>query len=319
MFNLFKFFRKKQKSTLGIVLGSGGAKGLAHIPVLEFLEQKGIFADIIVGSSMGAVIAAVYGAGSLQAFKEDMNVLTKRGLLSLLDPVLPRSGLLEGKKVISYLGKYIPPDLEFDDLKVKLGIMATDFSSGKSVLFASGNVLEALRASISIPGVFVPMRYRSALLIDGGVANPLPVNIAKKMGASLTVAVNLHRNIAGQGIPHSMKSTGRDRDLVIDSRNIADDAGTGREGHGGREDEAEAGGLKELPSIIESIMQTIDIMEYINTMLMLKYNRPTVLVEPDVERFGTLGFVSAAEIMREGALAVEKMHASIVRKLKQKI
>lgn len=308
MINLFQFYRKKRRKTLGLILGSGGAKGLAHIPVLEHLEQMGIQADIIVGSSMGAVVAAVYGAESLQEFTEDVTRLTKRDLLSLVDLVIPRSGILEGKKVLSFLENYIPGDLEFSDLKVKLGIVATDYASGKSVLFTSGNVLEAVRASISVPGVFVPVRHRGALLIDGGVSSPLPVHVAKNMGANVTVAVNLHRSIAWPGVRPSVKTISRERELVIDSREVAS---ADRGGEPAREDDA-------MPSIVESIVQTIDIMEYINTMLMLKYNHPTVLVEPDVGRFGTMDFASSREIMDEGKRAIAGVSALVTRKLKHK-
>ena len=156
--------------------------------------------DFIAGSSIGAVIGALHGIGALGRFKEDILKFTFRDMLGYMDPVVPRSGLIEGKGFVKFMERYIPRDAKIEELKTPLSVLATDYGTGMSVIFRKGNILEALRASVSIPGVLMPVKYGETLLVDGGVANPLPINIVRGMGAGITVAVNLHPRLKKRGL-----------------------------------------------------------------------------------------------------------------------
>jgi len=323
MFSFFNIFDKKK---VGLVLGSGGSKGVAHIAVIEYLESMGIAVDFCVGSSIGAVIGAMYGLGTLKKFKEDLLHTKKKELFSLIDPVFPRSGLISGKGFSKFLGEYIPKDINIEDLSIPLSITATDYNTGKSIVFRKGNLMEALRASISIPGIFVPVRYKGTWLIDGGVANPLPINVAVMQKADYIIGVNLHPQINEKKLKKYMKSK-EDRWAVVDAEEI--EILTNQKTM--HQEAAKHGKLissvehwfknKESnePSIFEVISQTIDIMEYVNTMLMLKYNPPTVLIEPDLGNVATLDFTKASRILTEGYVACSKQRRALNRKIKRKL
>ena len=156
MLDVFKFFKKKK---VGLVLGSGGSKGIAHIAVIEYLESLEIPVSLISGSSIGALIAAVYASGSIQELKRDVMKMNRREVRSYFDPVFPFSGLMEGRKLKEFLARYIPVDAKIEDLRIPIGVVATDLYSGNAVVLRTGNVIDAVRASISIPGVFVPVKY----------------------------------------------------------------------------------------------------------------------------------------------------------------
>lgn len=307
MFNPFKYLRKRK---VGLALGSGSVKGFAHIAVIEYLQSLGIPIHYIAGSSIGAMIGAIHSIGSLTSFKNDALKLTKRDLFSLFDPLIPRAGLMQGKRLFDLLRRYIPADARIEDLPIPLSIMATDFRTGRSVCFRTGNVLEAVRASISIPGIFVPVKYRGTWLIDGGVANPLPVNVVRHMGAGLTIAVNLHPRVLGPAREGLIRTRLGRMSMVIDSDHLA----------AGDSEDLLPDALKEkrseFPSIFETINQAIDIQGYINTMLMLKYNRPTVLIEPDATDVGTLDFTRIPQVIREGHQASLRARGTIIRRVK---
>lgn len=326
MLNPLKYFRN---SKVGLALGSGGAKGLSHIAVVEYLESLEIPIHMIAGSSIGAVVGALYCAGTLGKFKEDILKFTLRDLLSFMDPVVPRSGFIEGKGFLKFMARYIPRGLNIENLRPPLAIVATDYINGTPVIFRSGSILEALRASISIPGVMVPVRYRGTLLVDGGVANPLPVNVVRGMGAGLTIAVNLHPQLKKRGIRQYVESSMVDpgaRVDLMDTTNIRNEQKP--------ETTDRIAGIKwlkaieqwlrtdpgsdkkNMPNIFEVMTQSVDIMEYVNTALMLKYNSPTVLIEPDVIDVQTLGFTDAKKIIDEGFLACSRVKKTLIRKVK---
>ncbi|MBP7736231.1 MAG: patatin-like phospholipase family protein [Spirochaetes bacterium] len=326
MINPLKYFRNR---TVGLALGSGGAKGLAHIAVIEYLASTGIAIDVIAGSSIGAVIGALHGIGSLDKFKKDMEKMTLRQLLGFMDPVMPRSGLIEGKGFVRFMERYIPRDARIEDLKTPLAVLATDYVSGTSVIFRTGNLLEALRASVSIPGVLVPVRYGDTILVDGGVANPLPINVVRGMGAGITIAVNLHPRLKKRGLRHYVAMPAADSEPkakperlvpVGDGRPLdVRSPGTGIKWlkaletwlHADRKKDS-----KTMPNIFEVMAGSVDIMEYVNTALLLRYNSPTVLIEPDVIDVQTLDFADAKKIINEGYLACVRAEKTLVRRVK---
>lgn len=175
-------------SKIGLVLGAGSARGLAHIGVMQVLIENGIPFDFLVGSSMGAVVAAIYACGG------DMYMTGK--LASALntsvlwDVGIPRMGFVSGKRIEHFL-RLLTKGKCFEDLDMPLAVVATDIENGEKIVIREGPVHTAVRASISIPGVFTPVRYENRLLVDGAVAERLPVGVARDMGADIIIGVDV--------------------------------------------------------------------------------------------------------------------------------
>jgi len=176
---------------VGLALGGGAARGLAHIGVLEVLEEAGIPVDMIAGTSAGAAIGALYAQGKTAAqIKELALGVGWRRTVSLIDLALPRSGFIEGKRIKGLLRSIIG-DIGFSDLKIPLACVATDISSGEEVVIREGPVVDGVRASISVPVIFTAARWQDRYLVDGGLVNPVPVSTVRGMGADFVIAVNV--------------------------------------------------------------------------------------------------------------------------------
>lgn len=185
-------FRKR----IGLALGAGAAKGLAHIGVIKELEKNNIAMDYIAGTSIGSVIGGMY------AYTKDIKVIEdlaySKGYKDLFsaffDPSL-KSSLFKGEKVLDLLDGYIPDDALIQDTKIPFAAVATDIKNAKTVVLKEGSLKEAIRASISIPVLFEPINLKDMILIDGGTTNPVPVNVVKEMGAQRVIAVNLYSGL----------------------------------------------------------------------------------------------------------------------------
>jgi NTE family protein len=175
----------------GLALGSGGARGLFHLGVLQVLEKEEIKIDFIAGSSIGALVGAMIAAGqSAKEIKNKIKESKSEILLSFLDPVVFKGGLLKGRKLKKLVNKLVGCD-SFNDLSVPFAVVATDLISGKTITIDQGDLVEAVMASMAIPGIFKPVRKNDLILVDGGVSNPIPDDTVKNMGADLVLAVNL--------------------------------------------------------------------------------------------------------------------------------
>ncbi len=176
---------------IGYALGGGSARGLAHIGVLKVLEEKGIYPDVISGTSIGAIIGALYAGGHRPSEMEKLVLgLNWKKLITLGDITLPVSGFFQGKKVVSLL-KSIIGDLTFEQLKYTFSCVATNIISGEQVVIKEGSLIEAIRASISIPGIFTPVLVSGRYLVDGGLVNSVPVSICREMGADVVIGINV--------------------------------------------------------------------------------------------------------------------------------
>jgi NTE family protein len=185
----------KVRPRIGIALGSGGARGYAHIGVLKALHEANIPIDVIAGTSMGAVVGAAYAIGYRIEELEDMALQMRwKWLFNLIDPAIPRQGIIAGNKVEKYF-KILTKGKVFEQLEKHLIVVATDITSGEEVRINSGPVARALRASIAIPGVFSPIKSGQSLLVDGSVTTPVPIMAAIEAGAEIVVAVDVSSNV----------------------------------------------------------------------------------------------------------------------------
>nr|WP_263328123.1 patatin-like phospholipase family protein [Neobacillus sp. Marseille-Q6967] len=175
---------------IGLALGSGGARGFAHLGVIKALKDAGIPIDLVAGSSMGALVGSFYGAGIDLDRLYKLSTAFKRKYF--LDFTVPKMGFIAGKRVKEFI-KVFTHGKNIEDLSIPLGIVATDLLTGEKVVFKKGPIAEAVRASISIPGILVPEKYDGRILVDGGVSDRVPVSVAKEMGADIVIAVDVSR------------------------------------------------------------------------------------------------------------------------------
>ncbi len=176
--------------TVSLILGSGGARGLAHIGVIHWLEEQGYVISSISGCSMGALIGGIYAAGKLDVFEQWVRDIDKVDILTLLDLSWQKNGLVKGDKIIATL-KDLVGDIAIEDLPTKYTAVAADIVNEKEVWLSSGSLFDAIRASISLPLFFTPFNYNGVELIDGGVLNPVPIAPTFSDNTDLSIAVNL--------------------------------------------------------------------------------------------------------------------------------
>ncbi len=183
---------KKKGLKIGLALGGGSARGLAHVGVILALEAYNIPIDIIAGTSIGSVIGSLYASGATIEQLEEVALSIKMSkALFMLDSTLPHSGLISGDRIEKMLNQFALKDKTFDDLSIYFAAVATDVESGAKVILNQGKVIDAVRASIAIPGIFTPVKYGDYYLVDGGVVDPVPVDVVQMMGADIIIAVSL--------------------------------------------------------------------------------------------------------------------------------
>lgn len=175
---------------VALVLASGGSRGMAHIGAIEELESRGYEITSIAGCSIGSLIGGIYACGKLQEAKEWFCQIDKKQIFNLADVQLGLGHLVKGDKVLQTIQEFVP-DRKIEDLPIPATFVATDFVNSKEVLFRSGSLFEAIRASISIPMFFRPVRYEGTLLVDGGLVNPFPLNRVQRQDGDMLVGVNI--------------------------------------------------------------------------------------------------------------------------------
>jgi len=184
------FFKKKKK--VALVLGSGGARGLAHVGVIKTLLENKIPIDMIVGSSSGALIGGLFASwGSIVKLEKMVREVTYKDLAQVLVDPTWGGGLVKGGKTLDFLKKLFRDNERIENLGIPFAAVATDINTAEPVVFSKGSIAEAVRASISVPLVYSPVLANGRVLVDGGVSCPVPVEVARKMGAEIIIAVNL--------------------------------------------------------------------------------------------------------------------------------
>lgn len=312
-----RFWRHKR---VGLALGSGGARGWAHLGVLQALREKNIRIDCVAGTSMGAIVGAFYAAGREPVLRELAEHMDWRRLRQFFWEIsMSRSGLTDGKKLLEETRKMLGMK-EFRELKLPFRAVATDLETGGEVVLNAGNLLKALRASISIPGVFSPVWAGKRLLVDGGLVNPVPVNVARAMGAQIVIAVDVTQGLVADQQPALWKAK--------EPESNCGPLGLPKE----RDEEERAGPVQMLedflaqierkvrrlranmaeavakPAVVDVLVRSVRIAEAQIARSRRQTEPPDVLVEPQVGGLGTLEFQRAKEAIAAG-------HAAALRAL----
>lgn len=268
---------------VALALSSGGARGLAHIGAIEELEAQGYHISSIAGCSMGALIGGVYAAGKLNEFREWMKTIDRKKMLGLIDFSLSLNHIVKGTRIIEAIMEFVP-DVNIEDLPIPYCAVATDLKAGREVMFRKGSLFKAIRASISLPSFYEPVKRNDMILIDGGIMNPLPLNRVKRQAGDILVGVDvsghdykaqwdeLQRLTAIQKHDKSLKS--KILDMLI-------------------------------PDNIEFNYYTVlsrasSLMIRQNSILMAKLTNPDILVDIQMNRYGTFDFDKSEKLIAIG-------------------
>jgi NTE family protein len=293
----------KQKAAL--VLSGGGARGIAHIGVIEELVKKGFEITSIAGTSMGAVVGGVYALGKMEEYKNWLYTLDKLKLFNLVDFTLSTQGLVKGDKLLNTIKTFIS-DANFEDLEIPYAAVAADIINKKEVVFTKGSVFEAIRASMAIPTVFTPVKFEDGLLVDGGIINNMPINRVARTPGDLLIAVNVNADI-----PFDMPVVVKTEVVATQSRyqkklkkfykqlQILHPAAN-----------EEKTNSDEKLGYFNLINKTLSLMTYHITQMTLENYTPDILINVSRHCCGTFDFYRAEEIVELGRQAAQKSLAA---------
>lgn len=293
------------KKQVSLVLSGGGARGIAHIGVIEELEKRGYEIHAVVGTSMGALVGGVYALGKLNEFKEWLLTLDKLSVFNLVDFTFSKQGLVRGDKVLEAMKVFIP-DTNIEDLPIGYGAVAVDIAKGEEKLLDKGSVYEAIRASIAIPTVFTPKKSEFGLLVDGGVLNNIPVNYANRVPGDMLIAVNVNADVPPE-IP-------KDQDKVAEANhnkyleNIAQFYEQLKKLVGTREHKEQQ---PETLGYFDLINKTISLMMTRIADNSLERYQPDMLIKVSGESANTFDFYKAQKLVEEGrTVAIRALETS---------
>jgi NTE family protein len=292
----------RHKPRIGLALGSGGARGWSHIGVIHALQELGVKPDVVCGTSIGALVGTAYAAGDLERLEHWLRGLGRGDVLKLMD-VAWGGGLIKGRRLFELFAAHIT-DRDFAALALPCGVVATDLATGREIWLREGPLLEAVRASIAMPGLFTPVERDGMLLVDGGLVNPVPVSMCRALGAEVVIAVDLGWAKLGRFRQHvAPRHGGLRAPSWLDrlTRLVR------------RGELSEAEERRNAPSIVEAIMTSIDIMQVRVARSRLAGDPAEVMVTPMLPDFATMEFHRAAEAIEEGRAAVERARPMLER------
>lgn len=290
---------------VGLALGSGSARGWAHLGVLRGLERVGIRPDLICGCSIGAFVGAAAAAGDLDKLAQWVERLRWNNVVSLIDVDL-RSGLIRGERLMEFFARNFV-DRSFGDLELPFGCVATDLVSGREVWLREGSVSDAVRASIALPGLLTPVAREGRLLVDGGLVNPVPVSLCRAMGADVVIAVDLGSDIVGRAWRRAGVSPAED-DEDLEPGWIA--RLFSRFGIG-EAPPRPAKGEEALPSLVTVMTTSIHVMQNRIARSRLAGDPAEVLISPRLGQLSMLDYHRGPEAIVEGEAAVQRMLPAI--------
>jgi len=285
----------RRKPRIGLALGSGSARGWAHVGVIRALERAGIRPDLVCGTSIGALVGAAYVAGELESFEQWLLGLGVKNVLALLD-VRMSGGMIKGERLMEFFRRNFI-DRPIEELPLPFGAVATDLDSGAEVWLRQGSTTAAVRASIALPALFAPALHEGRMLVDGALVNPVPVSLARAMGADLVIAVDLSSDVLGRRLREELE-TGEPAAGVGEWRRKVQER-LGKLRHARDEDETR------LPSILEVVATSLSIMQVRVTRSRMAGDPPDAIVAPRLAHLGLLDFHRAKEAIEAGERAVE--------------
>jgi NTE family protein len=285
------------RPTIGLALGGGGARGFAHIGVIRTLLANGIEPDIIVGTSIGAVVGGCQAAGRLDMLEDWGRSLTKRGILGYLDITLTGGGLIGGGKLAAQLEQHLG-NTPIEALPIRFATITTEVGTGHEIWLTRGRLVDAMRASYALPGIFPPVALDGRWLVDGALVNPVPVSAARVFGARLVIAINLNSDVLGRSMILSGDSPEQASQPAPEPR--------GLRGMFEHTLKRQFVGGSRRPGIPTVMVDSFNIMQDRITRARLAGDPPDVMINPRVGHVGWFDFHRAQEAIDAGARATER-------------
>lgn len=301
------------KQKFALALGGGAARGWAHIGILHGLAEAGLEPEIVVGTSIGAIVGGHYAAGRLQVLEDFARELTRRRVFSFLDLSVSGSGLIAGQRLFDRFEDHLR-GLKMGDLPIRFAAIATDLSSGHEVWLRRGSVIDSVRASSAIPGIVRPVNLNGRWLVDGCLVNPVPVSVCRALGAHTVVGVNLTSEFGRGGICIGDDEEDVAEEIVVGEAPITRWNGNGalqllhRQLFGQKQDGA--------PGITSVILNSFSIFHDRIARARLMGDPPDLLVAPNLSGIGVLDFHRADEMIASGKAAIMPHIPMIERYLK---
>ncbi len=300
------------RPSIGLALGGGAARGFAHIGVLQTLAAHGIVPDVIVGTSIGAVVGGCYASKQMDNLESWARGLKVRSIFSYLDISLSGSGLINGgplaSKLIEALG-----DTRIEDLPLRFAAIATEFNTGHEIWLTRGRLSDATRASYALPGIFPPVKIGGRWLVDGALVNPVPVSAARALGARLVIAVNLNADLFGRGT--IIADHGSDQEDDNAAAEMARPQGLRGMFSGEKSLRRQFFGTRGRPGIPTVMVEAFNVMQDRITRARLAGDPPDVLISPRLGKVGWFDFHRGADAIKIGAEAAEKAMEGITEAL----
>jgi NTE family protein len=312
---------------VGLALGSGGARGWAHIGVIEALEEAGVTVSCVAGASMGSLVGGAYAAGKLPVLREFALHLDWKQVLYYFLEVnrFPRSGLIDGTKIAAFVRQQVSRS-SIESLPLPFAAVSTDVMTGREVVMKKGDLIEAIRASFSIPGIFTPVSREGAVLVDGGLVNPVPVSVARELGADYVIAVDLNQGaLARKPRPRAAAAARPAAQRLESVRRRAAASNPLLKRIDDKIRQFDVTMLKparkwlqreDMPSVFDVLGNSLRIMEAQIAETRLKIDRPDLLIRPSVGGFNFMEFHRADEAIRAGYLATKEQLAKTPELLK---
>ena len=287
----------EHRPRVGLALGSGSARGWAHIGVIRALEKAGVRPDLVCGTSIGALVGAAYAAGELDRLEQWVLGLGIGDVVGFFDVGIT-GGLLKGARLGEFARQHFA-DRPIEQLAMPFATVATALRTGAEVWLREGSTLEAVHASIALPGLFTPVRRDGAFLVDGGLVNPVPVSLARAMGADVVIAVDLASDILGRRLRAAAPADAPPGAVSKWMRKLKDNVGALVPGKSSDE--------PAMPSILDVMTTSMDIMQVRIARSRMAGDPPEVVVAPRLARLRLLDFHCAKEAIEEGQRAVERV------------
>jgi NTE family protein len=305
---------------IGLALGSGVARGWAHIGVLRALARAGIHPDIVVGTSIGAVVGGCYVANELDTLEEFARSLTRRKILGLLDFNFAGSGLINGQRLCDALETHIK-DADIETFTRRFVAVATEIGTGHEVWLSRGPMVQAMRASYAIPGIFRPVKLNGRWLFDGALVNPIPVSVARALGARYVIAVNLNSDLSGRGssspVPDAVPANETAMSLVAEPDATDTSNVLVRNGRAVKKmlQRQIFGQPDTTPGISTVMTEAFNIVQDRISRSRLAGDPPDAVISPRLGEFGLFDFQRADEFITLGQMATERALDDIVREI----
>ena len=299
---------------IGLALGGGSARGWAHIGVLRALNAAGIFPDIVAGTSIGAVVGGCYVAGELDALERFALELTRRKVLGYLDFNLTGSGLIHGQRLVSILETRIK-GMTIESLSTKFVAVATEIGTGNETWLARGHMVDAMRASYALPGIFKPVMIDGRWLFDGALVNPIPVSVCRALGARYVIAVNVNSDVCGRGtvVPqmHALPPPDPQPEMEGEQGLVTRNRWAVRKllqrQFFGRSDDG--------PGISRVVMEAFNIVQDRISRSRLAGDPPDIIIQPRLPSFGLFDFHRAEAMIQCGVTATKREVEDIKREV----